>query len=81
MDVFLEERILLGSVARKYLNYLVTIHTGASTLRGRSRSGTSEILAGCKKILLYLNNYLKLIAAFPEIRYYLAVLYMMERIV
>ncbi|KAI6183351.1 Chloride channel protein 1 [Aphelenchoides bicaudatus] len=49
-----EERLLLGSVARKYLNYLVTIHLGDPTLalRGRTRSGTaSEILASMDRTI------------------------------
>lgn len=52
----LEERILLGSVARKYLSYLVSIHLGdpALTVRGRSRSGTaSELLAGCNGLFIF----------------------------
>ncbi|KAI6233147.1 Chloride channel protein 1 [Aphelenchoides fujianensis] len=45
-----EERLLLGSVARKYLNYLVTIHLGAELgVRGRTRSGHGSEIFGSRR--------------------------------
>ncbi|KAI6223199.1 Chloride channel protein 1 [Aphelenchoides besseyi] len=46
-----EERLLLGSVARKYLNYLVTIHLGGGDLglKGRSRSVYGSEIFGSRR--------------------------------